>query len=109
MSRKRLKQVLLIVGIVIITAGLVIFIIDIGSFSALEPRGFKSLFGDVILPFYIFALIGVTALGAAAFMHSNDISKTKRTLSVVFKAFACFWIVGAALSAAALVLIVIFL
>lgn len=109
MSRKRLKQILFIAGIVVLAAGLVVFIIDIGSFSAQRPRGFKSLMYDVILPFYVFALISVSALSVASFMHSNDIRETNRTLSVILKTFSCFWIVGGALSAAALVLICIFM
>lgn len=108
MSRKRLKLILFIAGIAVFATGLIVFIIDIGSFSSQRPRGFKELMSDVILPFYVFALISIIALSAASFMHSNDIRETRRSLSVFLKTFACFWVVGGALSAAALVFICIF-
>ncbi len=109
MSRKKLKLILLIAGIAVLAAGLVVFIIDISGFSSLRPRGFKSLMNEVILPFYVFALIGIIALSIAAFLHSNDIHETRRSLSVVLKTFACFWIAGGVLSAAAFVSICIFI
>lgn len=108
MSRKRLKLILFIAGIAVFAAGLIVFIIDIGSFSSQRPRGFKELMNDVILPFYVFALISIAALSVASYMHSKDIRETKPNLSVFLKTFSCFWITGSALSAAALVLIFIF-
>jgi hypothetical protein len=104
MSRKNVKLILLIAGIAILAAGLSVFLVNIIGMASQEP----SVFVNSIFAFIIFALIGFVPLGIASLMYSKDLRESKRVLSDLLKALACFCITGSALLTAALILICIF-
>lgn len=107
MERKKVKLLLLLTGAAVFTAGAVMFIINSINRASQGTSGFYNLMNNIIVPFYVSALISIVPLSIASLMHSNDIRETKRNKSNFLRALSFFWMIGGVLSAAALIFITI--
>jgi cytochrome bd-type quinol oxidase subunit 2 len=107
MSRKIIKLILLISGILIFAAGAVIFITSLVGMKSQNPDDSNYLV-RIVFTFNAIAVISIIPLSIAAIMHSKDKRETKKSLSGFLKGLASYWIVFGIVIIVAIIILSIF-
>ena len=98
MSRKTLKLILFIPGIIIMLVG---FVLSMGSVFTGTTQMLN------IFIYYLVTVAGMIPTTIAMLMHSSDTKETKPTGAALIKALAIFWIVCGSLGAVGVIIVMI--